>query len=247
MSGLIEGSATDVEQTTKTNGPHMLNDCATVPRDSKQTSACVTSHEVRRLREIRVLISHSDPLIAAGLDAVLSRRSDFKILTPEQGNGVRHPGEEHAVADVVIADFESALRLTSTGRESRRSVVILTHSDSEAQVCRALEHGVRGYLLLGCSPEELYDGIRSVYQGGVALGPRVASRIAENMKQQALTAREQSVLRQLTLGLSNKQIGAKFALAEGTIKTHIKAIFGKLKVRSRTQAIAIAHRRGLLG
>jgi DNA-binding NarL/FixJ family response regulator len=230
--------------TTEIDHP-MLNDCASVPRDSKHTSTCVNGREVRRLREIHILVCHSDPLIAAGLEAVLSRRSDLKILIPGQGNEVARAGKEH-VADVVIADYESGLRLSSTGRESRRRILILTHTHSEAQICRALERGVRGYLLLGCSSEELYDGIRSVYQGGVALGPQVACRIAENMKQRALTEREQGVLRQLMLGLSNKQIGNKFMLSEGTVKAHVKSIFAKLHARSRTEAIAIAHRRGLL-
>jgi DNA-binding NarL/FixJ family response regulator len=224
----------------------MLNHCASVPRESKETSTCVNGREVRRLREIRILISHSDPLIAAGLEAVLSRRRNLKILIPAQRNEVAHAGQEHAIADVVIADYESGLRLSATGRKSRRRVLILTHTDSEARICRALERGVRGYLLLGCSSEELFDGIRSVYEGGFALGPRVACRIAENMKQRALTEREQGVLRQLMLGLSNKQIGNKFMLTEGTVKTHVKSIFAKLDARSRTEAIAIAHRRGLL-
>ena len=124
-------------------------------------------------------------------------------------------------------------------------VVILTHSDGEAQICRALEHGARGYLLLGCGPEDLVKCIRSVYEGGVALEPLVARRIAENMKQEPLTAREKGVLRQLMLGLSNKKIADEFNLAEGTVKTHVKSILAKLHARSRTEAIAIAHRRGL--
>jgi DNA-binding NarL/FixJ family response regulator len=159
---------------------------------------------------------------------------------------LREIAGESADADVVIADYESGLRLSETGRESSGRVVILTHSDGEAEICRALERGARGYLLLGCSPEDLVAGIRSVYQGGVAFGPLVARRIAENMSQQALTAREESVLRQLMLGLSNKRIAVKFTLTEGTVKTHVKSILAKLNAASRTEAIAIARRRGLL-
>jgi DNA-binding CsgD family transcriptional regulator len=66
------------------------------------------------------------------------------------------------------------------------------------------------------------------------------------MTQQALTAREESVLRQLMLGLSNKRIALKFTLTEGTVKAHVKSILAKLNAASRTEAIAIAHRRGLL-
>ena len=168
----------------------MLNDCANVFRDPRETSACPNGHEVPHSGEIRVLISHSYPLIAAGLEAVLTKRRDLKIMIPRPGSEVTRVDGESVEAHVVIADYESGLRLSDTGRESRARVVILTHSDNEAQICRALQCGARGYLLLGCSPEELVESIRSVYEGGVAVGPLVACRLAENMKQQALTARE---------------------------------------------------------
>src|SRR5262249_30100050 len=151
---------------------------------------------------------HSDPLIAAGLDAVLSKRRDLKIVTTQPGGEVARA--DGAEADVVIADYESGLRLGNTEGAPMGRVVILTHSDGEAQICRALEHGARGYLLLGCGPEDLVKCIRSVYEGGVALEPLVARRIAENMKQEPLTAREKGVLRQLMLGLSNKKIADEF-------------------------------------
>ena len=225
----------------------MLTDRASIYRNSpKETSTCLNGHEVPRFADIGVLIFHSDPFIAAGLEAVLRKRRDLKILIPRPGADVARGDEESAKADVVIADYESGLRLIETARESGRRVLILTHSDGEDQICRALQRGARGYLLLGCSPEELVEGIRSVYEGGVALGPLVACRIAENMKRQALTAREKGVLRQLMLGLSNKRIAEKFNLREGTIKTHVKSILGKLNATSRTEAIAIAHRSGLL-
>jgi len=221
----------------------MLNECASTCRDPKETSTGLDRHEVPYFGEIRVRILHSDPLIAAGLDAVLSKRRDLKIVTPQPGGEVARA--DGAEADVVIADYESGLRLGNTEGAPMGRVVILTHSDGEAQICRALEHGARGYLLLGCGPEDLVKCIRSVHEGGVALEPLVARRIAENMKQEPLTAREKGVLRQLMLGLSNKKIADEFNLAEGTVKTHVKSILAKLHARSRTEAIAIAHRRGL--
>jgi DNA-binding NarL/FixJ family response regulator len=226
----------------------MLTERARICRNfPKETATRLNGPDVPHSGEIRVLISHSDPLISAGLEAVLQKRRGLKVVFPRFGNEFAHDIDgESAEADVVIADYESALRLSETSRESRGRLVILTHSDSEAQICRALERGARGYLLLGCSPEDLVEGIRSVYQGGVAFGPQVARRIAENMTQQALTAREESVLRQLMLGLSNKRIAVKFTLTEGTVKTHVKSILAKLNAASRTEAIAIAHRRGLL-
>jgi two-component system NarL family response regulator len=184
-----------------------------------------------------VLIAHSDPLISAGLAATLSRLRDFETAT----GGARPPA-----ADVVIADYESGLQLIAAGGALGRRVMILTHSDSEAKICHALEQGARGYLLLGCSLQALVDGLRSVYMGGIALGPLVASRIADRMKQQALTPREADILRYMMLGMSNKAIASKLTLAVGTVKTHVKSILEKLNASSRTQAVSIAQRRGLL-
>ena len=124
--------------------------------------------------------------------------------------------------------------------------MILTHNDSEAKICHALEQGARGYLLLGCSLKDLMDGLRSMHLGGIALGPLVAIRIADSMKQQALTRREEDILAQMMVGLSNKGIASKLALAVGTVKTHVKSILRKLDAASRTEATAIAQRRGIL-
>ena len=187
---------------------------------------------------IKVLIAHADPLMAAGLESTLGRMRDFEVAL---GGGVRVP-----VADVVIADYDAGLRLIASGSVLSRRVMILTHSDSEAKICHALEQGARGYLLFGCTLLELAAGLRSICMGGIALGPLVASRIADRMKQQALTPREGDILRHMMLGLSNKAIASKLTLAVGTVKTHVKSVLEKLDATSRTQAVSIAQRRGIL-
>lgn len=195
--------------------------------------------------EVTVLIAHSDPVVSAGIAAVLRAFRDFKVIVLGPAETVSELSADRvSSADVVVADYDSGLRLTETARGRR--VVILTSSDSEARICHALERGARGYLLLGGSLQDLVDGIRSVHDGGVAVGPLVASRIAEKMNQQALTAREEAVLRLMMLGLSNKRIAVKLTVAEGTVKTHVKSILGKLNAACRTEAVAIAQRRGIL-
>jgi DNA-binding CsgD family transcriptional regulator len=100
--------------------------------------------------------------------------------------------------------------------------------------------------LLGCSLQDLFEGLRAVGGGGMALGPVVASRVAEWMKQQALTPREEEILGQMMLGRSNKRIATELSVAVGTVKTHVKSILDKLDAASRTEAVAIAQRRGIL-
>jgi DNA-binding NarL/FixJ family response regulator len=202
--------------------------------------------DMLQLSRIKVRIAHSDPLIAAGLAATLKKQPDFVVVGSRPDSAVA-PSQGHAVSrDVVIADYDSGLRLATSRSGRRDRVVILTHSDSEATICHALEQGARGYLLLGCSLRELLEGLRSVHAGHIALGPLVASRIAERMKQQALTRRETDILRLMMLGLCNKRIALELAMAVGTAKTHVKSILRKLDAASRTEAVAIAQRRGIL-
>ena len=196
---------------------------------------------------ISVLIAHSDPVISAGLAVLLQKNAKFKVLlcTRKRSNSqpASDPGES---ADVVLADYDSGIRLTAHAPESKSRVIILSHSDTRAKVCHALAHGVRGYFLLGCSLQDLTAGIRSVHEGGVAVTPRVASRITESMNQATLTAKQQSVLWLMALGRSNKQIAGELGLAVGTVKVHVKSIFAKLRVHNRVGAVAIARRCGIL-
>jgi two-component system NarL family response regulator len=195
---------------------------------------------------IKVLIAHTDPLIAAGVVTLLRRERDFEVAVcsralTSNGSAVHLPR-----AHVVIADYDSGLRLLKSAGTRNPRVMILTHDDSEARICRALEQGVRGYLLLGCSLQDLVNALRSVHVGGLALGPLVVSRLADWIQHQALTRREEDILRQVTLGLSNKGIARNLTLAVGTVKTHVKSILRKLGATSRTEAVAIAQRRGIL-
>jgi DNA-binding NarL/FixJ family response regulator len=202
--------------------------------------------EARRPSQIHVLIAHSDPVISAGLTAIFGKRRDFRVVVPRSDRIVSRRAASESPVDVVVADYESGLRLAAGEPTWRGRVVILTHSDGEAMICQALERGARGYLLLGCSLPDLVGGIRAVHDGGVAVGPLVARRIAEKMKQKALTGREEATLRLMMVGLSNKRIAQKLAVTEGTVKAYVKSILGKLKAMSRTEAAAIAQRRGIL-
>jgi DNA-binding NarL/FixJ family response regulator len=196
---------------------------------------------------IKVLIAHGDPLIAAGLAVTLQTQSDFEAYVCRPASKpLNATGSDLPPADVVVADYDSAMRLIASAVAVRHRVVILTHNDGEARICRALEQGARGYLLLGCSLQDLFEGLRAVRVGGMALGPLVASRVAEWMKQRALTLREEDILRQMMLGRSNKRIAMELSLAVGTVKAHVKSILDKLDATSRTEAVAIAQRRGIV-
>src|SRR3569832_232980 len=99
---------------------------------------------------------------------------------------------------------------------------------------------------MGGSQHDLVEAVRFDYTGGIALGPHVASRIADRMKEQALTRREGDILRYMMAGMSNKAIATELMLAVGTVKSHVKSVLEKLDATSRTQAVSIAQRRGIL-
>jgi DNA-binding NarL/FixJ family response regulator len=193
-----------------------------------------------------VLVAHSDPVVSAGLAAILTDTKGFCVKGVVHAGGAHTSADSSAQADVVVADYNLGLRLTESDPRSSQRMLILTDRDSQSNIRRALERGVRGYLLSGCSLAELLWAIRVVHNGGVALDPLVAGRIAETMNQPALTRREQDILGQIALGLSNKEIGLRQGVTEGTVKTHVKSILAKLNVVSRTQAALVAQRRGLV-
>lgn len=195
------------------------------------------------LQKLRVLVAHDDPLLAAGIAATVSARAGFEVVKPD---GI--PGSSLAelsrFADVVVADYDSALKLMAAS-DGRGRVLVLTHEDSEAHVRLAMERGVRGYLMVGCAADDFLEALRVVSRGGTVLAQAAMYRIADSLTSRPLTPRELSVLRVLMGGLSNKAIAKKLAVSEGTIKSHVKAIMSKLNASGRTQAVAIAQRRGI--
>lgn len=200
---------------------------------------------------IKVLVVHDDPIAHAGIAAVLQRFPDLDVRGSDDISycGLRDPRGECPV-DVVVADYVSgvalARELRAPGRAAPPKIVIMASDDREWAIRRALELGVRGYIVSGCGLDELADGVRAAHRGHRHLSPRVAARLAESMALEALTAREEEVLRLVVAGLCNKAIGRRLNIAVGTVKSHLKASFDKLGVESRTQAVAAVERRGLL-
>jgi DNA-binding NarL/FixJ family response regulator len=153
---------------------------------------------------------------------------------------------------VFVTDYETGLAIVKAAHDADVArerwipkVMIVTQRDREAEIRHALEQGIQGYLLLGCRLEEMNDGVRALHRGLRHLGQAAARRIAESFSHQSLTDRECTVLRLLVAGCSNKGIALDLDIALGTVKAHVKAILGKLEAKTRTEAAAVAQRRGL--
>jgi ATP/maltotriose-dependent transcriptional regulator MalT len=113
-------------------------------------------------------------------------------------------------------------------------------------IYRAIKAGAKGYLLKDARREELLDSIRKVNRGDTCIPQALVEKLAAGMSSEALTGRELGVLTLLARGKSNKEIGANLYISETTVKGHLRNIFTKLNVLSRTEAITVASRRGLV-
>ena len=186
---------------------------------------------------IKILVDHEDILLQAGLAALLTRFTDL-VLAHDAG----------AAVDVVVTDYNAGLRRVRqnalVGAGPR--IVVLTRRDSELDIRCALSQGVDGYMMVGCSVDGVADAVRAVRQGLRHLDPVATHRLAESMFHEPLTGRETQVLQLVATGCANKVIAARLQIGIGTVKTHMRSVLDKLDVASRTEAAAVARRRGLL-
>lgn len=188
-----------------------------------------------RIGKIRVRVAHGIPLIAMGVSATLSGSREFEVL----GAATRANG----AADVLITDVD-ALSVPGNGT-AHRNVLIVAQDDGEAVIRKAMQKGVRGFLLHTCAADELIAAVRTVSRGGAAFAPWVASRIAQSFSFDPLSERELQVLRLLMQGSSDKDVARRLLIAPGTVKSHVRSILTKLGASRRTEAAAIAQRRGI--
>ena len=132
------------------------------------------------------------------------------------------------------------------GEFPQARIIMLTTSDGDAEIQRAMRAGASGYVLKSMPKDELLAVVRSVHAGKRHVPPEVAARLAEHLGDDDLTARELDVLRLIRDGHRNKQIADRLDIAETTVNFHIKNLVDKLGANDRTHAVTIAIRRGLL-
>jgi two-component system NarL family response regulator len=201
---------------------------------------------------IRVLLAEDHTVVRDGLAAIINQERDMTVVAAA-GDG------QEAIAlwrqtrpDVVLMDLRmpglsgvnAIYELHAADPDVR--IVVLTTFDGDEDIYRAIRAGAKAYLLKDVKREELFHCIREVHAGRFFIPPGVAAKLACRQTSEELTSRELEVLRLLAEGKPNKLIAASLSIAEVTVKSHVRAIFTKLNVLSRTEAIAVATRSGLI-
>jgi DNA-binding NarL/FixJ family response regulator len=143
-----------------------------------------------------------------------------------------------------LSGIDALIAIRSEFPESR--IVMLTTFNGDVDIQRALKAGAYGYILKSTPRKELLDAIRKVHSGKKSVPPEVAAQLAEHLSGEALSEREIEVLRHIAGGNRNKDIANKLFISEETVKVHVKHIMEKLGASDRTQAMAIAARRGII-
>jgi DNA-binding NarL/FixJ family response regulator len=202
--------------------------------------------------QISVFCVDDHPLVRKGVSAILSTEPEI-LLVAEAENA------EEALRlyrlhqpDVTLMDLRlpdrSGVEVTKEIRAEfpDARIIALTSYDGDQDIYRALEAGVRGYLLKEMVHTEVIRAIRTVYSGKRFIPPEVSQQLSEYFPEVALTPREVEVLLWVARGLGNKEIGDEIGTAAGTVKAHIQNILGKLGAKDRTHAVTIGLQRGII-
>ena len=215
--------------------------------------------------KIHLLIVDDQRLMREGLRTLLELEHGFEIVGEAADGQAALDAYAELKPDVVLMDIrmpgmdgvEATRRLCVSWPEAR--VIILTTFDDNANVFEGLRAGALGYLLKDLSGQELASAVRTVYKGGALIEPGVAKRVMAEFARlhppvrpideglpEPLSERELDVLKLVSVGLSNREIGDRLSLSEGTVKNYVTSILQKIGVRDRTQAALRGRELGLI-
>ncbi len=201
---------------------------------------------------IRVLIADDHSVVREGVAAIISSQDDFEVV----GKAVdgqeaislwQHHKPDLGLFDLRMPNVDAVAAISAIrASQSDAKIVILTTYDGDEDIFRALRAGAKGYMLKDATLEQIVECVRAVHAGRAFIPPKIAESLALRMHQQELSARETELLLLLARGLANKEIAREKNISAATVKFHLNNIFSKLGVKTRSEAVALARRRGLV-
>jgi DNA-binding NarL/FixJ family response regulator len=201
---------------------------------------------------IRVLSVDDHPLLREGIAMNINNEPDMQLVA-QAATGAeaiqlfREHKPDVTLMDLRLPDLSGIDVMIAIRQEFPKArVVMLTTFEGDVEIQRALQAGAQGYLLKNMPPSELTKVIRHVHAGKKRVPPEVAAHLAEHLSDEELTPREVEVLGRVAGGNRNRDIADLLYISEETVKVHIKHIMEKLRAKDRTEAIAIAVRRGII-
>lgn len=201
---------------------------------------------------IRILIVDDHPPMRMGLVALIKSQPGMDVIAEASDGEEAIKVYDDVLPDVVLMDLrmpgmggvEAILAIRKKHPEAR--VIVLSTYDLDEDIHRAIQSGAQSYLLKDMPSEEIASTIHAVYAGDAMLPRQVAERLTMRSQREQLTERERDVLESLIKGRSNKEIASSLYISEETVKSHLKMLFGKLRVHDRTGAAVEAIRHGIV-
>ncbi|MFE1011425.1 response regulator [Streptomyces sp. NPDC058794] len=215
---------------------------------------------------VRVLLVDDEPLVRAGLRAVLEAQPDIEVVGEAADGAAVIPLVRQVRPDVVAMDVRmplldgiEATRVLLRTMTDPPKILVVTTFENDEYVYEALRAGADGFLLKRARPAEIVHAVRLIAEGESLLFPATVRQLAAEygdgggnraaralLERAQLTEREGDVLRLMARGLSNAEIAARLAVGTETVKSHVSAVLGKLGARDRTQAVIAAYESGFV-